>query len=398
MFCPHCAEVNSKEATVCVSCGEPLAAEAPMPAQESPAEQPAASQAEGVQPAAKNRAKIPWYVFALGGLALVVGLVVVGVVAYLLLGNKSGSIAYAVWEGSEVERGVYLMDGDGQNARLLVPLEADQGDVVYLDWSPDGSQIAYGIMSNGSWEYELWVVEVKSGATTRLVDEIEGGDFSLFDWSPDSRQIVYTASEDELWIVSADGSQDTKLTPGSFPFWSPDGDFISYVDWQENAAGLIRPDGSEQTTLGDNTDNVFIPWGWSPDGKWILTHIQESVQGGINIVLLSRDGAEQVDIATSAEMDEALPSFAPNGKWIAYLTYNTNIDNTELYIVRQDGSGTKQIAAGISVQSFISWAPDSNALIYISEEGVVVSVEIDSGEATTLTAEGVPAVFPVYAP
>ena len=97
-------------------------------------------------------------------------------------------------------------------------------------------------------------------------------------------------------------------------------------------------------------------------------------------------------------MDELFPTFSPNGKWIAYITFDNIEETVIINIVRRDGTEMQQIASGIRGESFMSWAPDSNSLIYVSEEGAVVSVEIDSGEATTLTAEGVTAGYPAYAP
>lgn len=51
-------------------------------------------------------------------------------------------------------------------------------------------------------------------------------------WSPDGKWVAYT-SDDQLWVVAADGSNPRKLTSlnggASGPVWAPTGDKIAFV-------------------------------------------------------------------------------------------------------------------------------------------------------------------------
>src|SRR4029078_9595204 len=80
--------------------------------------------------------------------------------------------------------------------------------------------------------------------------------------------------------MNADGSDQRRLTvnrraPGccedSYPQWSPDGQWISFVSKRDGNSEIyrMRRDGSAQTRMTDSP--AFDGFAsWSPDGKWIV--------------------------------------------------------------------------------------------------------------------------------
>src|SRR5215469_16914797 len=138
-------------------------------------------------------------------------------------------------------------------------LTQGRDDVNSPAWSPSGDRIAF-IASNGSGDDatdEVYVMSMNGGdpiaATASKTDVQE------FVWSPDGTRIAYVAADEapkltgnakydnpfrvtdndflmrhvaqpaHIWIASAAGGQDKRLTSGS---WSlPQGQFSSTIDW-----------------------------------------------------------------------------------------------------------------------------------------------------------------------
>ena len=82
-----------------------------------------------------------------------------------------------------------------------------------VQWSPDGTRIAYTITNNqgpGQPYAQLWLLNVASGQSVRVGDEASRGSQPL--WSPDGKSLAYVGSiggKTGLIICAADGSSPT---------------------------------------------------------------------------------------------------------------------------------------------------------------------------------------------
>jgi Tol biopolymer transport system component len=157
--------------------------------------------------------------------------------------------------------GISLIKSDGTGDKLLT---YDYGTAP--NWSPDGKRIAYhrylspgvkeviAINANGSGEVKLaasgrfpvWSpdgkrIAFKAGGRINVVNadgtkliRLPIKEVSSFAWSPDSKSIVCyhykPPSTNEIYIISADGKNKSKLTGvGRHPCWSPDGKRIVFA-------------------------------------------------------------------------------------------------------------------------------------------------------------------------
>ena len=142
------------------------------------------------------------------------------------LGDAAGSPAWSpdgtriafIREGDET-RGLYTMDPDGSNERLLWSFETDRGPWYNnLSWSPDGSEILYGV-SDVRYRTPVVVVGV-DGSEPRVLAE-RGSDWGRGGaaWSPDGSRIAFHGVSDDSDVVlhttARDGSDERVLVRGN---------------------------------------------------------------------------------------------------------------------------------------------------------------------------------------
>jgi Tol biopolymer transport system component len=157
--------------------------------------------------------------------------------------------------------GGFTMDTDGSHQRRI-PTDAW---VEYPAWSPDGSRIAF-MGGDSAAEYDIWVVDVDGSNLTQLTDS--PGPDGWPAWSPDGTRIAFSSVRDDcsysdapdcrttgdigphhdVWVVNADGTGLSRVTPefGQFVTWSPDGRYLLVSGYD---LYVIRPDGTGRTSL-----------------------------------------------------------------------------------------------------------------------------------------------------
>ena len=212
---------------------------------------------------------------------------------------------------SEAINDIFTMNPDGSG---IVKLTHSDDVSDQPDWSPDGSQIAFGSdRRNGAFRREIYVMDADGTNVRRmstLPDKAEFDSFARF--SPDGRRLVFTRTINEaipiraaLFTVHVDGGGLERLTPWGMGAgdadWSPDGTKIAFEASPDATSHgdifTIDADGQQLTNL---TDNMRSGGGssdpvWSADGTKILFVSMHYFVGesGIGLATMNPDGTDR---------------------------------------------------------------------------------------------------------
>ena len=166
------------------------------------------------------------------------------------------------------------------------------GDDLPLDYSPDGSRLAFVRFDSDGQVVGLFVVRINGTGvrqitpTGMLVNDEFGGS-----WSPTGNHILFVArsSPDNrraIWVVNADGSRlhqlaispacggarsDPRSLACTDPSWSPNGRRIVFTRLSANGTQsniyTVNPNGSDLTRVTRNPNDSQPNWGTHPLAK-----------------------------------------------------------------------------------------------------------------------------------
>ncbi|MFQ5537141.1 MAG: hypothetical protein ACE5GJ_06780 [Gemmatimonadota bacterium] len=130
-----------------------------------------------------------------------------------------------------------------RNQVLLATVNSDgseftlYGEGVIPRWSPDGTKIAFQ-RAVGNW-FQIFTMDLSSGGQ---VSQITAGEVNHYmpTWSPDGSRIAYISDRADgrhLWIMTAEGANQTQLTSGSAEEVHPDWGHDGRIYFSSNAGG-----------------------------------------------------------------------------------------------------------------------------------------------------------------
>ena len=300
---------------------------------------------------------------------------------------------------------------------------------------------------------DLWTVDVESGAHRPLV--VGGASASGPRWSPKGDRLLYTTSVEgrpELRLLFLDSGQGMALAQFTEAprqaTWSPDGKTIAFAMFVKGetpsfATPLQAPEGatwSEPVRVFDDITFRFDGQGYLSAGDTQVFTIpaeggtpRQVTRGGggydqpawLNdgtLVVTGNPNEDRdldpiesdifaIDLAslemtrlTDRDGPDNSPAPAPDGKRIAYLGYDDALKSwqqTRLYLMNADGSGSRQLAADFD-RGFgdLSWRADGRALYALVEDAGdmrVVEIDLDGDVSTVAEAVGGTSIGRPYA-
>jgi TolB protein len=294
--------------------------------------------------------------------------------------GKNGAIAFRRWLDSSNSTGaLFTVRANGNGARQVTHPESGVEDGG-PDWSPDGSLIAFQRSGN---PYAVYTVKPDGSDLQRLTQPDEDG--SGMSFLPDGKRIVYTRASGsekvfpggERWIEHSDlvvrdvngGNLSVLIQSGHWEgdynsaHFAPDGSRLLYVRQNSpltepalaRAIFVARADGTERRRItpwsldaGDDPD-------WSPDGKLILFHSHEGgeEQGQLYVIRPDGKGMRQLTHAKEGTWIGSA-SFSPDGKWITFAKSGRG-GAADVFVMHTDGSGIRPVTRTVLWDSAPDW-------------------------------------------
>lgn len=294
-------------------------------------------------------------------------------------------ITYGVEDLQTDESILMVANANGSQPRQLVKLKGnDEIASSRGRWSPDGKSIALWVGTNNPHSQELATVSVATGEITRLKTP-KFNEFLLWEWLSDGKGLITLAREKtnqkhDLWQISFPTGEAEKITNDlngySSLSLSADSSILATVQGGATSHIWTVPVGdtatATQVTSGSNAD--FDPQ-WTPDGKLVF----ERTPGDIYIV--NPLGGNPQRLTTNSV--NRFPRVSPDGRFIVYVSSQTGTPN--LWRMDIDGGNPKQLTTEFSVEPSIS--PDSREVIYSVgvDNSRIWRVGIDGGQPVRLT-------------
>lgn len=276
------------------------------------------------------------------------------------------------------------------------------------DWSPDASEIVYVRLLEGQQGATELVIADADGSGERVLTE-DVADHAYPEFSPDGQRIVFTRGprlepESGLYVINRDGTGlrrviDEPDAEPLFPVWSPDGQQIAYerfLDAGEPQLAVVDADGTDQQVIAEQA----VQPAWSPDGALIaFASSQVSGTRSAELSVIRSDGTGRRQLAAGVA---GQPAWSPDGQLVAFASPRSDdVDRTDLAVVARDGTGERVVADVRPHDGSPTWSPDGQTIAFVAAEveaaSDVYAIDADGTDVRPITTTG-DAHEPQFAP
>jgi len=252
-------------------------------------------------------------------------------------------------------------------------------------WSPDGGEMAVSMQGS------LWRVSIEDGVARQVTDG-PGYDHQP-DWSPDGRFLAYASYRDdavELWVRDLRSGESWQLTTTGAvnvePRFSPDGRRIAFVSTQfEGRFHVFVMDVNEgraglSTRLTEDKDNGpgryyysrydhYLSPTWSPDGREIVLVSNRGRLWGTGGLwrMEASPGAAMREIQQEETSWKAAPDWSRDGRRLVWSSYLGG-DRNRLWLIPAGGGDSFPLTYDAADSTRPRFSPDGQRIAYISNE------------------------------
>jgi Tol biopolymer transport system component len=246
----------------------------------------------------------------------------------------------------------------------------------------------------------------RSGTTRGTAGDLDRSGLSSPSVSPDGRRVAVSRTVEgntDVWLL--DGARMSRVTLDAasdrFPLWSPDGTRIVFASsrsgrfeiYQKLAGGA----GVEERLVP--SDQLAVAASWSPDGRFLL-YINNDPQTNTDLWVLPMAKDRTSSVFLKTPFAERWGTFSPDGRWVAY--HSNESGQHEIYLRPFVPPGESSPAAGTAGKQrqvstgggvYPVWRRDGREMYYLDPKGVMMAVPI-TVTATTLQPGAAFVLFP----
>lgn len=198
----------------------------------------------------------------------------------------------------------------------------------------------------------------------------------------EARDQIAFENDGDIYTVEANGGNLRRLTrsrdPEHQPRWSPDGTKIAYerdieigFDRDEivrqRVIYVMNADGSGQRRLSPPRVTDSDPT-WSPDGRTLafvrsgLGDLSNDLGLADDIWLMNADGSGSRRLTRGRTLDRD-PDWAPDGRRIAYVEVTPN--NLRVFVINTNGTGRRPLVGKPHGTTDPRWSPDGRRVAFL---------------------------------
>ncbi len=231
------------------------------------------------------------------------------------------------------------------------------------DFSPDGCRILF-TLTDSSGLARAYSAALDGSDMRELIDyrAIPAADWGVWEpqWSPDGSKIAFTMSRDNFegvirrqyhigWIPAEGGEPQFYSRTGRehTPRWSPDGQWLLYVSYEERPAGADVYSTAVPTPEGSTEQTVF-------------TQLNEA-----DLWVVSTDGETKYALTSFPTGSVSFPRWSPDGELIGFVYSPSGNNDTQWIISHQQGSLATQLTYNWNLTLDLTWSPDSAHLMAV---------------------------------
>ncbi len=290
--------------------------------------------------------------------------------------------------------------------------------VAELDWSPDGTRIAYHTNEPGD---PIYVTEPDAGAGQPIFTASEGAHNHFPIWSPQGTFIYFVSGfvpdQMDVWRIRPTGGEPERITPHNATVSYPtllDERTLLYLATAEDGSGpwlyamdverriphrvsvgvqrytsiAASADGRRiVATVASSSESLWrVEIGDEPVGESAARRIPlPAVRGrsprlgpGYMLFLSSRSGVDTIwKVADDAALElwrgsegrvVGGPAIEPDGGRIAFPLQQRS-GQTRLYLMNEDGTGIRRLAESLDVRGAPAWSPDEQWITVAADQG-----------------------------
>ncbi len=263
-----------------------------------------------------------------------------------------------------------------------------------VTWSPDGSELIYS-MQGSLWRQKLGTREARQLTT--------GPGYAYQpDWSPDGRYVAFARYADDAIALHlldlANGTTRPLVADGTVnvePRWSPDGTRLAFVSsafqgrWHIFVASFGR-DGtlaSPERITEDRPGGLpryyyaeydqYLSPTWSHDGRDVIfISNRNHIWGSGGFWRMpAQAGATPRELRYEETTWKARPDWSPDGKRVVYSSY-LGTQWHQLWLMTAEGGDPLQLTYGEGDATAARWSRDGRRIAYITNKSGNTALEV----------------------